>query len=296
MSEHGISSEYPSTLPKSQLRIRNIQLLQLRPGKPHKSLKGTTLKVSLDDPDCPKFEALSYISGTSDTAELFLCNGEEVEISANLARALRRIRWGIIPPHADPMRPFEVVCGDQLSMPKFIWVDALCVDRRGEAEVKQKDLLVREIYSEAERVIIWIHDNDVSKEVLATGLTALDIVSERVKGPDAQTLTFVELEARVEKENRIQTELNVWEALDTMFSSQWFDRADCIGEFGLAQEVALLNDNAYLDVATVLGFLRWYEDRLRYERDHPASPRMLRNLEQLDKRLPKQSTSGLSTS
>ena len=289
MSEQEISTESLSTLLANRPRERTIQLLQLRPGKPHKSLKGTTLEVTLNDTDCPKFEALSYVPGHSDTSEPFLCNGEQVQISANLANALRRIRWGIVPPRANPMRPFEVVCGDRLSMPKYIWVDALCVDQRGEAEGIPQDSLLGEIYSKAQRVIVWLHEEHISKEILATGLTAFDIVSENVKGSEAQTLTFAGLGARAEKENRIRTELNIWEALETMFSSQWFDRVDVTEDFGLVQEVALLDDNTYLDVETVVGFLRWYEDRSRHETDHPASPRLLRNLEQLDRRLSRQS-------
>jgi len=122
-----------------------------------------------------------------------------------------------------------------------------------------------------------------SKGVLATGLTALDIVSERVEGSDVQTLTFAELEARVEKENRLRTRLNISKALDAMFSSQWFDRAECTEELDLARQVLLLNDCVVLSVEPVMGFLRWYEDRVLHETDDPASHRLLRNLKKLDR-------------
>lgn len=283
MSEHEISIDSLSTLLASRLRERTIQLLQLHPGRPNTSLEGTTLEVSLDDPDCPKYEALSYVPGNSDTTVPFLCNGEQVRIPTSLAKALRRIRWGIISPHAVPMRPFEVATGDQLSMPKYIWVDTLCVHQLEAAEGPHKDVLTGEIYSRAERVIVWLHEHDMSKEVLAAVLTALDIVFERLEGSDAQSLTFAEVQAQVEKDARLRTKLDVWKALDAMFSSQWFDFVECTEAFGLAREVTLLYDCVQLAVEPVVGFLRWYEDRVRHETGNPASLRLLRNLCLLDK-------------
>lgn len=117
---------------------RSIRLLSLDPSNDFATpLAGTLRQVSLDDADCPQFNALSYVWGTfaSPTDTLKCCTGD-FQITANCRDALCRLRhmYGGI----------------------TIWVDAICIDQDNNEEKQHQITLMREIYMRAERVYFWI--------------------------------------------------------------------------------------------------------------------------------------------
>lgn len=65
--------------------------------------------------ETPEYEALSYVWGPTSPAERMVLDGKEINITPNLASALRQLRWP--------------------SSKRLLWVDALCINQ-GDLEEK----------------------------------------------------------------------------------------------------------------------------------------------------------------
>ncbi|KAK6442070.1 hypothetical protein LTR95_001689 [Oleoguttula sp. CCFEE 5521] len=89
-----------------------------------------------------KYEALSYVWGTSQAAYNITVNGEPgFNVTENLHRALARLRLK-----------------DQS---RVLWVDAVCINQTDLAEKADQVSRMDDIYTHAERVLIWLGDCDV---------------------------------------------------------------------------------------------------------------------------------------
>jgi hypothetical protein len=103
--------------------------------------------VSLQD--CPKFMALSYAWGEYSTPrDVIHCNeGTAIEITTNCREALiaLRKRYGRL----------------------TIWIDAICINQQDVQEKSDQILLMEEIYTWTERVLIWLGPgNDSSRKAM----------------------------------------------------------------------------------------------------------------------------------
>ena len=105
--------------------------------------------VSLDDN--PVFTALSYHWGSPETGsaeELFITiNGHKVGIHENLNSALSNLQYEDIAP--------------------AIWTDRLCIHQMDEVEKAEQLLKMREIYSSAAHVVVWLGDATKHSDFLA---------------------------------------------------------------------------------------------------------------------------------
>jgi hypothetical protein len=82
------------------------------------------------------YEALSYVWGDPNRVLTIHVSGYPVNVTENLHAALRRLRDHY----------FE----------RVIWVDAICIDQQNPEEVKSQILFMARIYSQANRVLIWL--------------------------------------------------------------------------------------------------------------------------------------------
>lgn len=98
------------------------------------------------------FDALSYLWGDPSLVTPIIVNGDEVQITNNLAEALRYII-----PHWQREHPDR-------SLKTFrLWADALCIDQSSTAEKNHQVPLMHDIYTRAERVYCWL--GPPSKEI-----------------------------------------------------------------------------------------------------------------------------------
>jgi hypothetical protein len=74
--------------------------------------------------------------GQNEPDATILCNGVDVEISANLFDALRQLR--------------------NVQIPVVIWVDFLCINQQDVMERSLQVAMMREIYEKSREVIIWL--------------------------------------------------------------------------------------------------------------------------------------------
>ena len=124
--------------PYSQLNqpLREIRLLELTNGSYEDDLV-LALHIESLDRKLPAYHALSYAWGTAASSQKALIDGKETAVGLNLNCALRHIRC-------------------TLTEPILIWVDALCINQLDLNERSSQVLLMKDIYSQAERVVIYL--------------------------------------------------------------------------------------------------------------------------------------------
>ena len=99
-----------------------------------------------------RYEALSYEwNSESHTSESIFINDQMVTVGANLVDALKRIR--------------------EQDNEKCLWIDAICINQRDLGERNRQVALMGLIYSQAQRVIVWLgperQESDKAMKVLA---------------------------------------------------------------------------------------------------------------------------------
>lgn len=115
---------------------REVRILELEPGDFEDNLT-ITLRVKTLDQELPEYHALSYAWGKEVSPQLAVVNHKSMVIGLNLDGALRHLRCG-------------------LDKPKSMWVDAICIDQLDLKERSSQVLLMKDIYSLAERVQIYL--------------------------------------------------------------------------------------------------------------------------------------------
>ena len=95
--------------------------------------------VNLNSP--PDYEALSYVWGDWVSYRTICLNGiPNFPVTQNLWKALRRLRRG--------------------NQPRRLWIDQICIDQQCGVERKRQIKQIRNIFSHANRVILWFGDAD----------------------------------------------------------------------------------------------------------------------------------------
>lgn len=118
----------------------SIRLLYLHSGSLYHQLplEASIREVSINDH--PSFGALSYTwateSGCVSLSRELVCDGESIKITQNCEAALKRLRRG--------------------NEDQVLWVDAVCVDQHNDEEKGQQIGLMRQIYSQASWVALWV--------------------------------------------------------------------------------------------------------------------------------------------
>lgn len=142
----------PSISPKGALyrhlneEQSEIRLLELYPGKQEDLIWCDLHHHNLEH--IPRYEALSYEWGCQKVKVPIAVGAQAgIDISSNLASALRRIR--------DPEKP------------RLLWVDQICINQNDIAERSSQVALMRDIYEKAKRVIVWLgHDNKTGEDAM----------------------------------------------------------------------------------------------------------------------------------
>ncbi|KAF2704757.1 hypothetical protein K504DRAFT_111121 [Pleomassaria siparia CBS 279.74] len=124
------------------LPSNSIRLLHIHPGEPGTPIY-CSLKLARIDDSLPEYEALSYVWGKQDVGMSIWLNGHKHTSGARLPKGSGK--WG----------------------KRVIWVDALCINQKLKDEAYEKHHqvgLMREIYSRASRVLVWLGTDDSYQE------------------------------------------------------------------------------------------------------------------------------------
>jgi hypothetical protein len=188
---------------------RHIRLLKLQRGHGDKPVLCSLTQVSLDEN--PVYEALSYTWELEDDLSdnrvhhTILCEGQTLSAAPNLFAALKRLR-GV----AEERRT--------------LWIDALCINQRDNAERSQQVQIMDVVYSKAERVVVWLGEEQPSDSAAVAALKQLSqyIVS---KGEDFDIKVATQDVWNAEGALMQGLALEGWEAIGSMFCkrSSWRD-------------------------------------------------------------------------
>ncbi|KAG6359739.1 hypothetical protein INS49_010791 [Diaporthe citri] len=139
------AQHFEAQLDSSQQEIR---VLVLHPGNFHDPINCTLGTVSLKS--CPHFNALSYVWGDSRLRGDIVLNGVPITVTRNLETALRHLR----------SHPKHHV--DTTATP--LWVDAVCINQEDFDERNEQVRMMRDIYSLADRVVIWLGEGNADSD------------------------------------------------------------------------------------------------------------------------------------
>lgn len=126
-------------------KLQYIRLLKLEPADSMSvPIRGSVIKCPLIQ--APKFEALSYVWGDASLVMPILLGDCLITVTMNLWSALCRLR------SHDTLR--------------ILWIDALCIDQGNSKERNSQVQMMREIYQSADRVIVWLGEEDENSSLI----------------------------------------------------------------------------------------------------------------------------------
>ncbi|KAF2263768.1 HET-domain-containing protein [Lojkania enalia] len=194
---------------------KSIRILKLYPAEHSKEpLRGRLIEVSLDQD--PQYEALSYAWGSEDRVRELECNSGIYHITFNCWQALRRLRYR--------------------DEPRFLWIDSVCIDQDSHRERNHQVGLMGEIYSRADRVLVWLGKGDYKTRKAVKYLKSIATES----GSELRrwlTLDMV-LDRKIVKV--MDRDSSVLSCLNALFEREWFDRVWPIQEIALSQKCVVL--------------------------------------------------------
>lgn len=136
-----LNSAKATVFPPLRHSPRQTRILRLNSAaQPSDPLTGSLEVISIAAPDC-SYEALSYEWGQPPNGEFrfSLTNGDSIDITANLAAALRDLR------HHDPS-----------AAPRLLWADGICINQNDTEERQEQVAMMSDIYRQAERVVTYM--------------------------------------------------------------------------------------------------------------------------------------------
>jgi hypothetical protein len=229
-----------------KLPEQTIRLLLLHPGSSSDSLKADLELFHIppsSNPIIPSYEALSYTWGDLTFSEDIFCGGVTLPITPNLSQALIHLR--------------------NQDITRILWVDAICINQRDNAEKATQILLMPSIYTHAHNVIIWLGPLDGStKPALALCRKAAacarnEITANELATAEAEVQDFKT--RRVDREFWTEEKLQRWglpspqaqadhyKALANLCDRGWFSRVWTQQEVVLATSATIHIGNECLD-------------------------------------------------
>ncbi|KAF2248347.1 hypothetical protein BU26DRAFT_565750 [Trematosphaeria pertusa] len=130
---------------------QEIRLIKLLPGNPADALRIEIVHALLEK--APIYEALSYVWGCPQPSYRIDCHQRKLEISRNLYVALVYLR-----------KRFHR---------RTLWVDAVCINQEDGKERERQVRLMGDIYSSANRVLIWLGEEDAASDKTVDSMTMI---------------------------------------------------------------------------------------------------------------------------
>ncbi|KAF2837865.1 HET-domain-containing protein [Patellaria atrata CBS 101060] len=164
------------------------------------------------------YEALSYVWGDNTRSRKVLCHGEDLAITESLYVALRRLRY------PDKKR--------------MLWADAICINQDDIPERNQQVPIMREIYSNASRTLVWLGECTDSDVIAIRFLERLAQTTNLFSWGSEECRTALRQVVRNSKDSL--AELTSFEALQGFLSHSWFERVWVLQEIGVSKTAIVL--------------------------------------------------------
>ncbi|CAN9314445.1 unnamed protein product [Alternaria sp. RS040] len=126
------------TSPYKKLHGKSIRILHLDPAsEPSSNISGSLHETSLQNPVA--YDALSYEWGAPEPGFSIGVGNGSIQVTKNCYEALLRLR--------------------HRARKRKLWIDAICIDQRDEKDKSHQVAMMTDIYSKADRVIVWLGES-----------------------------------------------------------------------------------------------------------------------------------------
>jgi hypothetical protein len=232
---------------------QEVRLLEVYPSRfADDALRCRRFQINLDAIEMYPYEALSYVWGDESNQTRIICDGSPVSVTTSLADALKKLRL--------PERS------------RLIWADALCIDQTNALEKNCQIPIMGEIYSMAERVVVWLGEVDsAQREGVHIVVQHIANCVRRIRAEGGFDEDSMEgYEAVQIPDDYLTTATQA--ALRRFYSIPWFSRIWCIQEIVLAQDAIMLwgeHEFLWADVGMIAAWLHEIvpERALEYDTD-----------------------------
>ena len=206
-----LKKSLPQNLPPTKLTYppinpsRELRVVKILPASKSTPIRCELLCYDLKLHD-PQYSALSYCWGSATDKTQITCNGQRLEITRDLERALHRAR--------------------SPDVPVFLWIDQICIDQDNLVERGRQVELMRYIYRRAKNVTIWLGDEADDSRL------AFRFVREMI--PLLVFLQKSKNEQQIRREKFPPLNAKEWLAVSALLSRPWFGRMWVLQEYTLA--------------------------------------------------------------
>lgn len=197
-----------------------------------------TLRLS----DKPAFEAISYVWGSDEKSQSIMCNDREIDITTNLYQHLLQIRL----PDKERM----------------LWADCICINQIDKNEKSRQVRLMKDIYSQAAKVLICV-GVDSDSDGCHCGENAASLIAEV---SEMVTRTLGDIEWAWDSFPWLPPSHPLlvdprWRCLRTLFQRPWFNRGWVVEEAALAAEAQVLWGDIVVDWTALNRTISWMKRR-----------------------------------
>jgi len=258
----GKANEYEYSKLEQSDTIR-IRILRIDSATENEPIICSLIPSSLDD----DYEALSYVWGSDEpTEEIKIRDAKPTGNNRrNVIPVLRERSFYVRPNLYAALKNFR-----SRKVPVDMWIDALCMDQENDEEKEIQVAMMEEIYSKANRVLIWLGIPEPGPSS-ATAL-AFDCISQMCDLSLFDALT---------------TDAENWpllEALGKLMKNAWFSRRWVVQELALAKQVTVHCGSYkinWVDFADAIAFYVKSYDRIKKFIAAPNRPKPIPEVQRL---------------
>ncbi|KAL5313089.1 hypothetical protein ACEPPN_019516 [Leptodophora sp. 'Broadleaf-Isolate-01'] len=194
-------------LPRGCIRLLRVERFDSA-GRLECSLKSNEITDSLE------FYALSYVWGSDITSRTIRCNSKDLPVTESLHEALTALQPSL--------------AGDTCP----IWVDAICINQRDDAEKEREVAHMDDIYRRAKSGLIWLglaaRNSDIAMRYIENFATALPKLKHPPRIEDLEKLGLP------------HKDHPVWCAIGHLYRRNWFGRLWTFQEAVLATSLKVI--------------------------------------------------------
>jgi len=204
----------------ADLDCSDIRLIELLPGRDSERLRCHLRTVSLGDN--LEYETVSYCWGRPIffDAEIEVEENGKLPITSNLYNALLQLR------HTDRSRT--------------LWADVICVNQQDIEERTVQVQLMRQIFKQCRKVLIWLGDGTPSSDLAMDTILAIHLALEKKEAAGDRRLLHDLSNADRHRYGLTQERSPEMEALIALYQRPWFHRVWVVQELALPPSAMLL--------------------------------------------------------
>ena len=174
------------------------------------------------------YEALSYVWGEKGSEIEILLNGQVFPVRRNLAFALKDLRLA--------------------DRPRRLWIDAICINQGDHEERASQVLLMRHIYRNASRVVVWL---GICTPENVSALNLLRSVKEVTQWGGFEASGMPSQSGIVKVQNYLDTDMSAKKALPYLFRDllmqAWWERVWVIQEVAVSSKATVIIGDSELE-------------------------------------------------